>query len=278
MGLLFPDTATEVEEKLIQMLRQAPPWRKLEMVTALNTAMRRMMLSGFRHQYPDETDAQLDHRLAKALLGPATALQFFQMREGINTMQDEPISIMQFVADLFERLGIQYVIGGSMASAYYGVGRSTLDVDFVADVRPDQIAELSQALRPGFYLDEQMIADAIKNRGSFNMIHLATMFKVDVFIPGTRVFDRRQLQRRRSAAIGPEDNQRVFLLTPEDIILAKLDWYNRGGRVSDRQWHDVLGVILTQQELLDYEYIRANAVALAIGDLFEKALLETQSR
>jgi hypothetical protein len=190
-------------------------------------------------------------------------------------MQPEPLAVMTIVAGLFDRLGIPYVIGGSMASALYGVGRSTLDVDFVADVRDEHVVDVAEALRPDFYLDEQMIRDAIMRRGSFNLIHLPTLFKVDVFIPGARPFDRLQLERRIGIDLAAETGQVTYFLSAEDVVLAKLDWFNLGGRVSDRQWQDILGVLAAQKDTLDIGYLRDNATALDIDYLLEKALLES---
>ncbi|HMT21637.1 MAG TPA: hypothetical protein PKE20_10400 [Promineifilum sp.] len=184
---------------------------------------------------------------------------------------------MTAVSDALNDLGIEYVIGGSMASAYYGISRSTLNGDFVADVKPEHVPALVKILGRDFYHDEQMIRGAIEHKSSFNLIHLPTMFKVDVFIPGTRPFDHLQLQRRVSSAIGPDGNLRIYLSTPEDIVLAKLDWFDRGGRLSERQWHDILGVLLSQKGRLDIPYLRENAAKLGVEDILQKAFLESDT-
>jgi hypothetical protein len=77
-----------------------------------------------------------------------------------------------------------------MTSALYGVARSTLD----ADIREEQVGLLVAALGDDFYADDEMIRGAIQHRGIFNLIHLNTMFKVDVFISKERAFDRIQFQ------------------------------------------------------------------------------------
>jgi hypothetical protein len=275
MGRLFADTAQIVEDELIARLRGVPPQRKLAMVAQLNAAVREMMMAGLRRQHPDESPEQLRQRMARALLGPELSPHVHQLPKGIQTMLSEPVEVMLAVADTFEGMKITYVIGGSMASAFYGVSRSTLDVDFVADVRPEHITVLAEALRPDFYLDEGMIRAAIEQRGSFNLIHLPTMFKVDVFIPGERNFDKLQLGRRIPASLTPEPVRQAYLLTPEDVVLAKLDWYRLGGEVSDRQWGDILGVLAVQAGRLDVAYMQDQAQELGIQTLLEKALLES---
>jgi len=92
----------------------------------------------------------------------------------------ESVSVLMAVVDVFERLQIPYMVAGSMASALYGVARSTLDADVVAVFSPEQVGSLVEALGKDFYADDEMIYDAIYHRSSFNLIHLETMFKVDV--------------------------------------------------------------------------------------------------
>jgi hypothetical protein len=120
-----------------------------------------------------------------------------------------------------------------------------------------------------------MIHEAILHRGRFNLIHLPTLFKVDVFIPGARPFDRLQLERRVGIELSEAIGQKTYFLSAEDVVLAKLDWFNLGGQVSDRQWQDILGVLSAQKATLDLSYLRANALALDINDLLEKALLKS---
>jgi hypothetical protein len=275
MGRLFTDTSQIVEDELIKRLNLVQPWRKLEMVAQMNSAVREMMLAGLHRQYSEDSPDQRRWRLVHSSFDPDTVHHLQQHQGRTHLMQSSLIEVMTAVADIFDRFEIIYFIGGSMASAYYGVGRSTFDVDFVADIGPEHISPLTDALSHDFYLDEQAIRSAIERRSSFNLIHLATMFKVDVFIPRVRDFDRLQLKRRVAAAIGPEGEQQVYLSTAEDIVLAKLDWYRLGGALSDQQWRDVLGVLLSQKGWLDVAYLRVSASDLGVGDLLERAFVES---
>lgn len=191
-------------------------------------------------------------------------------------MLPESVSVLMSVVAVFERLHIPYLVGGSMASALYGVARSTLDADIVADIRQDQVSALVAALGEDFYADDQMIRGAIEHRGSFNLIHLTTMFKVDVFIRKDRPFDQMQFERRVEQIIATEPEQKAFITSAEDIILAKLEWYRLGNEISDRQWRDVLGVLRVQAGRLDLDYLRQWANELNITDLLQRALTESQ--
>jgi hypothetical protein len=75
--------------------------------------------------------------------------------------------------------------------------------------------------------------------------------------------------------VSDEAQGQVFLLTPEDIVLAKLDWYRLGGLMSSKQWHDILGVLTVQQDRLDLAYMRDRAAELGVSDLLERALEES---
>jgi len=148
------------------------------------------------------------------------------------------------VAKAFEKLGILYYIGGSVASSAYGIPRSTMDVDMVSDLKPEHVRSFVKMLEPSYYIDENMILDAIRRCSSFNLIHLETMLKIDVFITKNAPYDIETFKRRRKDTLDEEQKTAEFyLVSPEDIILNKLAWYRLGGGVSDRQWNDVLGVL-----------------------------------
>jgi hypothetical protein len=189
-------------------------------------------------------------------------------------MLPEPIAVTVQVIDALEQVGARYVIGGSLASTIHGVVRTTLDTDIVADLRLRQGQPFAAVLSGTFYLELASIRHAIHTRSSFNVIHLATMFKVDIFIPKDRPFDRQQLARRQPWAAEPDSDRVIYVASPEDTILAKLEWYRLGDEISDRQWRDVLGVLAVQGNRLDLPYMRRWAASLGVDDLLERALGE----
>jgi hypothetical protein len=172
---------------------------------------------------------------------------------------------------------IPYYLGGSMASSAMGLPRTTLDIDIIADVQAFQAGRLADALRGSFYVDQDQIGAAIERRSSFNIIHLESALKVDIFIPKEREYDKEAMDRRRRESLsGEEDAISCYLASPEDIILSKLEWYKSGGLVSGRQWQDVQGVMKVQGRELDQTYLRKWALQLSISELLEKALIEAE--
>lgn len=190
-------------------------------------------------------------------------------------MQSESTRITLLVTQTLERLGIPYAVGGSLASSLHGVMRSTLDVDIVTDMRLEHIPPLVAALSKEFYADDEMMKGAIEHHSSFNLIHYETAFKVDIFIRKPRAFDQMQLERRRKTVIANDPEESVYVASPEDTILAKLEWYRMGGEVSDRQWRDILGVLKTRAGELDLAYLKKWASELKVTDLLDRALRES---
>lgn len=181
------------------------------------------------------------------------------------------------VADVLERLGVIYFIGGSVASSAYGLARSTLDVDLVSALKLEHVPQLVSALKDKYYISEELITDAIRRTASFNLIHLETALKIDIFITKNRSYDQAAAKRIRADSItGEADAPRFYLASPEDIILAKIEWFKSGGEVSERQWNDILGVLRVQSRNIDKEYLRQWAGSLGISELLENALSQSK--
>lgn len=188
-------------------------------------------------------------------------------------MPIEPMLVVKLVADALEAQQIVYWIGGSIASTKYGEFRTTQDVDFVAYVREENVPALLAAWSSEFYADDEMMLDAIKSQSSFNIIHLNTGFKADIFIAKSDAWTEEEASRRRSAElISGDATSRVYLSSPEDLILQKLRWFRLGGEVSDRQWLDVQKVLKTQKDVLEYDYMKYWAQEVGLMTLLEQAM------
>ena len=181
------------------------------------------------------------------------------------------IEALNKVIECFSELEIAYYIGGSVASSAYGVARATMDVDLVAHLEMSQVNRLVRGLEADDYVSPEMIKDAIHRRASFNLIHLKTMVKIDVFIAKNQPYDSQALARRRPDTLDEESSRSFYLSSPEDTVLSKLQWYERGGRISDQQWKDIIGVLKVQSSRLDFEYLKYWASKLNLSELLNRS-------
>ncbi len=179
------------------------------------------------------------------------------------------------VAHVLDALEITYVVGGSVASTRWGIPRYTNDIDVVLELLPNKIVALVGALEPGFYVDESSVRDAVRLNRAFNIIARDDFTKVDMFVADDQPWQLQQFARRRLEHLPPEISPYpVFIASPEDTILAKLLWFEKGNRVSSRQWQDVRGVLNVQGATLDIAYVRLWAVHLGVRDLLDEALVQ----
>jgi len=168
------------------------------------------------------------------------------------------------------------MVGGSTASAIHGYPRMTKDVDMLARIGRDDSEPLAEELRRDFYVDAGQIRMAIDHGRAFNVIHLQTSFKFDIFPLTSDAYHQVQFGRRRfeRSTLFSEEPIELAVATAEDVILSKLRWYRLGGETSEQQWNDVLGVIAVQRERLDFAYLREWARYLKVDDLLEQSLAE----
>src|SRR3954447_26483409 len=165
---------------------------------------------------------------------------------------DDVLIALLPVVQALEALGVPYYIGGSVASTAWSFARTTNDADIVAFLHPTHVTPfVSRLTAQDYYADAEAIHDAIRRRGSFNLIYQPTMFKVDIFVPTPRPFDESAQARARAVWADDPPTLQLWLASPEDIIVQKLVWYQMGGGVSERQWLDTQAVLKAQAPDLD---------------------------
>lgn len=71
------DTHPRTEALLVRLLREAPPWRKMEMLAELNAAAKTLALAGLRRLHPHSGEAELRRALADLLLGEELARKVY---------------------------------------------------------------------------------------------------------------------------------------------------------------------------------------------------------
>lgn len=148
-----------------------------------------------------------------------------------------------------------------------------MDVDLLARMPPDAASRLPEQLGPDWYADGEEIRRALSLERPFNVIHRPSGEKFDLF-PVLIEFHDSELQRASPAAVRLGDEVlHLPVASVEDMILAKLQWYRKGGEVSERQWTDVLNLIRMNQDL-ELGYVHTWAERLGVQDLLNRALLD----
>lgn len=186
---------------------------------------------------------------------------------------DEAAEVTVRVARALERAGVEYMVGGSVASSSHGEPRSTRDIDFAVRLREVDIPRLLQALGLDFAVDEEMVREAVRSGRSANIFYLPYFMKIDLFVRGSDEYDRSEFDRRTQ--IEPLPGERLPASSPEDSLLWKLRWFRMGGEASDQQWRDVLGLLRVSGQLMDHRYLRAWAARHHVEDLLDRALAQS---
>jgi len=169
-----------------------------------------------------------------------------------------------------EHAGIPSMLTGSHASSYHGIPRATQDVDIVIDPTPKQLRVFAGNLPDTeYYIDEEAALDALRRRSQFNVIDLATGWKIDLIIRKSREFSRAEFERRR---IVTYQGMRLAVATAEDILIAKLEWAKRGG--SRRQIEDAAGILRIRTPQLDQDYIKRWVRELELEEEWDEACRE----
>jgi len=174
---------------------------------------------------------------------------------------------LQIVADVLENHEIPYMITGSVAGSSYGLTRSTQDIDIVIETDADQLLGALGDLPEDVYFDANTIRAETKRLGMFNIISVATGWKVDFILRKNREFSRTEFARRRRVEVGERS---IFVVSPEDSILSKLEWYAKSG--STRQLEDCVKLFENLNESIDRVYLNEWAEKLGIKSELDRLL------
>jgi hypothetical protein len=184
---------------------------------------------------------------------------------------EEALKVVLEVTRRLDELAVPYAIGGSLASSFHGIPRTTQDADLVADLRPENVPPFVAGISEAFYVSPERVAQAVSRRSSFNLVHNGTGIKVDVFLLKADPMALQEMIRRRSAPVSGLSGASLQFASAEDTILQKLRWFQLGNRVSERQWNDVLGVLKIQRKQLDFDYLKDWAHRIEVDDLLRRA-------
>lgn len=249
--------------------------QKLNLVKRTYRKGCQLILMGIDHQFPNCSGDQLKWLYLVKRWG-----DFFINIQNLfdfsgNLMLEDPIWLIQQLGTIFDRLQIPYYVSGSVASSLQGEVRFTEDLDLAIEINPAQVLLLIEALSQDFYISEVAVNEAIQGlTSSFNVIHLQTVEKADIFISGKDEFSVSKMNRRQLYRV-EETQSSFYVCSPEDTILQKLVWLNLSQGQSQKQWRDILGVLKLQGERLEFSYLGLWSEKLGVKERLQQAMIES---
>jgi hypothetical protein len=175
--------------------------------------------------------------------------------------------VLENLRTALDSVGVPYMVTGSLVSSVHGVPRATQDIDVVIEPSREQLSALMEYFgEPTYGSDKDDAFDALRRRTMFSVIDRRGIWKIDFIVRKERPFSRREFGRRQKVEILGVS---VYAATPEDVLLAKLEWAKLGE--SERQISDAAGIIQVQGPKLDVEYVERWIAALDIEDQWHAA-------
>ncbi len=179
-------------------------------------------------------------------------------------MESIELNIIRTIVTRLNKAGIPYMFTGSIAANFYATPRMTRDIDVIIELKESDVDCLCNLFEKDFYVDSDMILDAIKKNGMFNMIHFGSVFKVDFIIRKKDKYRIEEFKRKKQMML---EDLEIYVVAPEDLILSKLYWARDS--FSELQLGDVKN-LLNSMEILDKDYIEEWTRYLEVEELYRK--------
>jgi hypothetical protein len=188
-------------------------------------------------------------------------------------MNEKPLDLAEFLRLMigaFESTGIEYMIGGAIASWVWGEPRATQDLDIVVDIPFEAVSGLSNELKArDVKVTPEIIMDAlIENRADIpiHAIHIGCGLKADLYpIRSGDELRQEAFQRRLAIDFGPPIGI-VFGHSPEDLIIYKLLHF--GLSQQTKHIRDISAILLAKKNQLDLAYIEKWVNRLGLATLW----------
>lgn len=267
--LMLTDTSPEMAQLKRTLWAKLPLEKRLRQIAGLTRSVRSLTRWGIANRHPEWNDQQINAEFARRVYGinPNEAL----FLSGMNTI--EIPSALLPILNACKKLNLRYRIGGSLASSLYGEPRATNDVDVVIALTPEDAEPFVRELNSEYVIYADSLRSAIIRQTCINALHSETVFKIDIFPLKSREYDQQAHSRFTKVEI--EQNGQfhsLFFATPEDILIAKLEWYRKGNEQSEQQWRDIVGLLQADLTFLDFDYLENWVKELELWDLYQRAL------
>jgi hypothetical protein len=177
------------------------------------------------------------------------------------------VEVLRSIVPKLEQSEIPYMITGSIAAAYYGLGRATYDLDIVISATADKLKKLIELLpKEQYYAVLQDALDAQRHRSMFNVLDTTSGWKIDFILKKAAPFHEEAFQRRLAVIFAEVPTS---VISAEDLIVSKLDWAKMGE--SERQVRDAAVVLEKCRHKLDLPYIEKWTAELDLSAQWSQA-------
>jgi len=263
------DISIEADVYQFGLLREKTPAERFAIGANLIRWSRQISLRGIQKARGEQSAEFFARSILEEKWSPELMLT---LRENQKMWIQDPSEIARILHSILEPAGILYYITGGVAALAYGDPRTTRDLDLVIAIDSSNIQTLVTALEAaGFYCPPLAVEAVQAGRETIlSVTHSELLLNADLMMNGTTEFDQTKLSRRQLVSISLDENEMFWLISPEDLILAKLQWGQRSQ--SEKQWRDVLGVMKVQGENLDRSYLSQWATAIGLETRLNEAL------
>ncbi|TVP68609.1 MAG: hypothetical protein EA342_05285 [Leptolyngbya sp. LCM1.Bin17] len=262
------DTSLEADLLDFYLLRQRTPTERLSMAAALMQSARQWSLDCLGRQFSHLPPPAFARKLAEVWLQDDCPAHYIPTGSKMTWIQDATALVAQ-LHHLFLTVQVPYYVTGGVAAITYGEPRTTRDLDMVISVSRQALGPLVAALEAADFYVPGVEDVAMGRMHTLQVTQVATISRANLVLADTSEYEQLKFERRHLIPLpnGPE----VYLASPEDIVISKLRWGQTSQ--SEKQWRDVLGILKTQQDALDYEYMHAWAAVFNLSQQLEQVIL-----
>ncbi len=177
--------------------------------------------------------------------------------------QQEQNDVLGDFTNRLDKIGIEYMLVGSMALVHYAMPRATVDIDIVVNILPDNFDQFIAEFENDYYIPLDSAKNAVRQKRMFNLLNNQTILKIDCVVLKENEFDLHAFSRRQK--VDYEGEFDVWIIGKEDLILSKLNWAKK--TKSERQMLDVASII---RNGYDKDYVENWAEKLGVDELLRE--------
>ena len=264
------DTSIEADLLDFHLLRQRSVSERLEIAQSLTSEARAFSLHCLSQQFSHLPPSAFARKIAEAWLQEDCPPNYIPPVESKMVWIQNSAELVTQLHAIFEAAGVAYYVTGGVAAIAYGEPRTTRDLDLVIQISRSDVAGLQSVLEnAGFYVAG--IDDVVSGRmDTLQITHIETISRADIILAGNSEYAKQQFERRQRYAFPNSQGTKIYLASPEDLIISKMRWSQRSS--SEKQKRDIIAILKVQQENIDYPYVHRWVSEFKLSALLEEMI------